>query len=175
MKQVFLNKLILSIDVGSSGSSLFKSTKLLKKISLQYPAFGMAKRTVKTFSIRRGEYISSFCSLSKKKGVLFLYKILKLKNFTINESNFSLTSTFGLGINDHLELGFNFDQKIGIYGLNIIGDLSRRGYRIKFKKRAKSKIGFRHRIFKKSSIEWYLSEYKQFFDLYNEENQFNYA
>ncbi|ABA27210.1 ribosomal protein L11 (nucleomorph) [Bigelowiella natans] len=134
MKQIFLNKLILSIDVGSSGSNLYKSSKLLKKISLQFPSFGMAKRTIKTFSIRRGEYISCFCSLSKKKGILFLYKMLKLKTFTINESNFSLTSTFGIGISDHLELGYNFDQKIGIHGINIIGDLSRRGYRIKLKK-----------------------------------------
>ena len=79
MKEAKLSKIVLSIDVGKSGPKLINASKVLfiiykvlKKICLQIPTFGQAKITVKSFGIRRGEFITTYCTLRNEKAMILL-------------------------------------------------------------------------------------------------------
>mmetsp|Transcript_4827 Transcript_4827/g.11490 ORF Transcript_4827/g.11490 Transcript_4827/m.11490 type:complete len:179 (-) Transcript_4827:1179-1715(-) len=151
---VTISRSTLSIEVGKSGNLLYKSAKILKKVTSQIPCFGKAKTTIKSFGIRKGEYISCYCTLTPKKTFLLLFKFLKLKNFILKESSFSFNSTFGLGIKDHLDLGFSYSQSLGIQGLNLNVLLKKPGERIRYRKKMKRKIGCKQRVKKEELLYW---------------------
>mmetsp|Transcript_4277 Transcript_4277/g.7791 ORF Transcript_4277/g.7791 Transcript_4277/m.7791 type:complete len:96 (+) Transcript_4277:27-314(+) len=95
MKDIKVSKLCMSMNVGKSGDILIKAAKTLKKVSMQIPSFGKARITVKSFGIRRGEFISTYCTIRGKKALVMLFKVLKEKAFTLRLSNFSGLNNFG--------------------------------------------------------------------------------
>nr|BAS01625.1 ribosomal protein L11 [Lotharella vacuolata] len=170
MKNININtkfeRIILLIQVGTSGNKLQRAAKLIKKITNQKPTFAKAKKTNKSFGIRKGEFISCHCSVRGKKGILLLFKGMQLKNFSLTETNFSdnanVSKTFNFtdfGIKDHLNLGFKYDQTIGIFGFQFCTTLYRKGMRVRFRKKLQRKIKKKHRITKEQSIKWF----KKFF------------
>nr|BAS01837.1 ribosomal protein L11 [Amorphochlora amoebiformis] len=150
-----LEKIILNIDIGSSNYRLFSSAKLLKKLTFQFPSFGQVKKTIRSFGIRKGDYISCYCTIRGKRALLILFKGLRDKNFTLKNKNFSDLYHFGFGLSDHLNMGVEYDQSIGVQGINFTIKLDKLGSRIQFKKRMKRKIGFTKLVNKEQIIEWY--------------------
>merc|ERR1711998_742074 len=79
--QIYLFKLVLSINSKTNGLDLQKKSKILKKITNQYPKFGKAKITIKSFGIRKNEFISCFTTITKKYAlkilVLLFYNLAK--------------------------------------------------------------------------------------------------
>merc|ERR1712196_235098 len=74
MRKVKVARLILSINVGEASDRLTKAAKVLEQLTGQRPIFGRARRTIRSFSIRRNQRISCFVTLrgSKARNLLVI-------------------------------------------------------------------------------------------------------
>jgi large subunit ribosomal protein L11e len=80
---------------------------------------------------------------------------LKVKEYELPRGCFSTTGNFGFGIQEHIDLGIKYDPSIGIYGMDFYIVLGRPGNNVAKRKRARSRIGFPHRLTKDDAMKWF--------------------
>lgn len=140
-----IEKVVVNISVGKSGEPLEKATKVLKEITGQTPCKRKAKKSIRDFGIRKGEPIACIVTLRKQKAIEFLKKVLPVIDNKLSKEHFDNYGSFSFGIKEHIELpGVKYDPNIGIFGMDICVSITRPGYRVKNRKREKTKIGSRH-------------------------------
>ena len=115
----------------------------------------LARYTVRSFGIRRNEKIAVHCTVRGAKAEEILEKGLKVKEYELRRGNFSQTGNFGFGIQEHIDLGIKYDPNIGIYGMDFYVVLARPGYNIAYRRRKKSRVGFKHRLTKVDAQKWF--------------------
>ena len=119
------------------------------------PSLHAARFTIRSFGIRRNEKISVHCTVRGPKAEEILEKGLKVKEYELRQGNFSDTGNFGFGIQEHIDLGIKYDPSIGIYGMDFYVVLGRPGYRVAYRKRRKSRMGFKHRVTRDEAMKWF--------------------
>lgn len=119
------------------------------------PSLHTARFTIRSFGIRRNEKISVHCTVRGPKAEEILEKGLKVKEYELRQGNFSDTGNFGFGIQEHIDLGIKYDPSIGIYGMDFYVVLGRPGYRVAYRKRRKSRMGFKHRVTRDEAMKWF--------------------
>lgn len=67
--------------------------------------------------------------------------------------------TFSFGIGEHIDLGVQYDSKIGTFGMNFNVTLMRPGKRISKRRRAKGRVGSIQRVTSEDAIKWFESEF----------------
>ena len=110
---------------------------------------------MRSFGIRRNEKIAVHCTVRGAKAEEILEKGLKVKEYELRRGNFSQTGNFGFGIQEHIDLGIKYDPNIGIYGMDFYVVLARPGYNIAYRRRKKSRVGFKHRLTKADAQKWF--------------------
>lgn len=94
----------------------FLQQQVLEQLTGQQPVFGKARYTVRSFSIRRNEKISTSVTVRGEKALSLIESGLKVKEYELLRRNFSETGNFGFGISEHIDLGIKYDPSTGIYG-----------------------------------------------------------
>mmetsp|Transcript_3270 Transcript_3270/g.8847 ORF Transcript_3270/g.8847 Transcript_3270/m.8847 type:complete len:179 (+) Transcript_3270:112-648(+) len=159
MRQLQIAKLCLNICVGESGDRLTSARKVLESLTKQEPVESKSRLTIRGFGIRRNEKISVWCTVRGAKAMEILEKGLKVKEYELNQKNFSNTGNFGFGIDEHIDLGLKYDPSIGIFGMDFYVVLERPGNRVARRKSRRSRLGPRQRVSKMDAINWYKAKF----------------
>jgi len=160
MRKISISKLIVNICVGEHGDKLVRAAKVLEQLTGQEGVYGKARITIRQFNVRRNEEISVHCTVRGGKAHTILDNALKVKEYELEEGNFSDTGNFGFGIKEHIDLGIKYDPGIGIYGMDIFVVLGRKGFRVAKRKRKPGRIGKTHKISKEDAIKWFVDNFE---------------
>ncbi len=148
-----IEKVVVNISVGKSGEPLEKATKVLKEITGQTPCKRKAKESVRDFNIRKGESIACIVTLRKAKAIEFLNKVLPVVDKKLSGRSFDKQGNFSFGIKEHIELpGVKYDPDVGIFGMDVCVSVIRPGYRVKTRRRGRSKLGAKHVLTPEESL-----------------------
>ena len=140
-----IEKVVVNMCVGKSGEPLEKASKVLEELTGQRPCKRKAKQTIRDFGIRKGEPIACVVTLRKEKAIEFLKKAFQAIGNKLPKSCFDKFGNFSFGIKEHIDIpGTKYSPELGIFGMDICVSLERPGYRVKRRRRVKSKIGKHH-------------------------------
>ncbi len=140
-----IEKVTVNISVGKSGDPLEKASKILEELTGQRPCRRKAKKTIRDFGIRKGEPIACVVTLRKERAVEFLKKAFQAVGNKLPKSSFDKFGNFSFGIKEHIDIpGTKYVPELGIYGMDICVSLERPGYRVKRRRRCRSKVGKHH-------------------------------
>ncbi len=146
-------KVSVNISVGKSGEPLEKAATVIQQLTGQKPVKRNAKKTIRDFGIRKGEPISCVATLRKEKAIEFLKKAMQAVDNRVSKSCFDDKGNFSFGIKEHIEIpGTKYMPNLGIFGMDISVELGRAGYRVKKRRRHKSKIGKNHLLSPEDSM-----------------------
>merc|ERR1712037_102828 len=108
--------------------------------------------TLRGFGIRRNEKIAVHVTVRGEKAMEILERGLKVKEYELLAKNFSNTGNFGFGI--------KYDPTTGIYGMDFFVCLTRPGARVARRKTRNSRVGFRHKIKREDSVQWFQDRFE---------------
>lgn len=155
MRRIRIEKVVVNSCIGAAGARLEKAAKIIENLTGQKPQFRKAKKTIKGFGIYRGQPIAVRVTLRKQKAIEFLEKALKAVNSTLKASSFDENGNFSFGIKEHLDIpGTKYDPELGIIGMDVCVHLSRPGLRVALRRRARSKVGSKHKVKREEAIEF---------------------
>jgi len=153
MREIRIEKVTLNMGCGEDKLKLERSRKFLEQTTEQKSIITKThKRT--SFGMVKSKKIGVKITLRKQEAVEFLKDTLqaadnKIKASQINGGNFSI------GIKENIDLPkFKYDPDIGILGLDVCVTLERPGFRVKRRLLKKVKIGKKHLISKKETIDF---------------------
>lgn len=146
MREPFIAKVVVDMCTGG-GEALSKAATILEALSGQTPTQSRARQTVRDFGIRRREPIAVRVTLRQKKAHEFLVKALEAKENILLIKNWDLDGNFAFGIAEHINIpDVKYDPQLGIQGMNITVCVERPGFRVKRRKRKRTKVPYRHRL-----------------------------
>ena len=140
-----IEKVVVNVSVGKSGEPLERAMTILEELTGQRPCVRRAKKTIREFGIRKREPIACLVTLRGEKAQEFLKRTLQTADNRISKRSFDRHGNFSFGIKEHIDIsGTRYSPELGIIGMDISVTLGRPGYRVKLRRRAKSRIGFGH-------------------------------
>jgi large subunit ribosomal protein L5 len=147
MKKIKIGKVVVNISVGQSGQPLSNAMDILKQVTGQKPKQRTSKQTIRQWGIRKGEPIACAVTLRGEKAEAFLQKAFIAVRHRLNPRSFDKEGNFAFGIREHIDIpGTRYDPQTGIIGIDVMATVERPGYRVNWRKRAKSKVGSGHRV-----------------------------
>ena len=147
MKKPYLEKLVLNIGVGIGGEELEKAVTVLETITGQKAIKTLSKTNVKEFNLRKGRPIGTKITIRAQNAEKLLKKLLIVNNNKILRKSFDNYGNFGFGITEHISIpGIEYDNTIGIWGLDCVGRVVRPGMRVKFRRKARTKVPKHHYV-----------------------------
>ena len=140
-----IQKVTVNVSVGKSGEPLENAMKIIEELTGQKPCTRRAKRTIRDFGITKGEPTACLVTVRKERAESFLRKAFQAVGNNISKESFDRLGNLAFGIKEHIEIpGTKYVPELGIIGMDVIIALERPGYRVKRRRRIKSKIGRSH-------------------------------
>ncbi|HJJ56160.1 MAG TPA: 50S ribosomal protein L5 [Methanocorpusculum sp.] len=156
MQKPYISKVILHMGVGEAGERLVNAENIMSSLTQgSKPIRSYAKNTLPAFGIRRGQPIGCKVTLRGEKALSFLSTALKA--YTVENSlytrQFDTSGNFAFGIEEHTDFPNQaYDPKIGIYGMDILVVIERKGTRIARRKIQQRKINSTLHVSREESI-----------------------
>ncbi len=158
MKKPYLEKLVLNIGVGIGGQELEKAVTVLETIAGQKAIKTLSKTNVKEFNLRKGRAIGTKITIRAQNAEKLLKKLLIVNNNKILRKSFDNYGNFGFGITEHISIpGIEYDNTIGIWGLDCVGRVVRPGMRVKFRRKARTKVP-KHHYVSREETQYFLKQ-----------------
>lgn len=152
MKKPYLEKMVLNIGVGVGGEELEKAVTVLKTITNKKAIKTLSKTNVKEFNLREGRPIGTKVTVRGLDAEKLLKRLLIVNNNKILRKSFDNYGNFGFGITEHISIpGIEYDNAIGIWGLDCVGRIVRPGMRVKFRKKCRAKVPTHHYVSREES------------------------
>ncbi|MHA1472965.1 MAG: 50S ribosomal protein L5, partial [Promethearchaeota archaeon] len=147
MKKPFLEKVVLNIGVGAGGEELERAVTVLQTISGKTPVKTLSKKNVKEFNLRIGRPIGTMVTVREQNAEKLLKRLFVVNNDKMLKKSFDNYGNFGFGITEHITIpGVEYDNVIGIWGLDVGGRIVRPGMRVKFRRKSKAKVPKHHYV-----------------------------
>jgi large subunit ribosomal protein L5 len=154
MKKVEIDKVTLNIGCAGDLEKIERAKKLLQMLTNQRPCVTISKKR-STFGIASGKPVGVKVTLRKEKAYEFLKKAFKAIDNKLDISRFDRDGNFSFGIREYIEIpGIKYSHEVGLLGMDVCVTMKRPGYRVKHRKRARGKIGKKHKITKEEVIDW---------------------
>lgn len=158
MKKPYLEKLVLNIGVGVGGEELEKAVTVLETIAGQKSIKTESKTNVKEFNLRKGRPIGTKITIRGQDAAKLLKRLLIVNNNKILRRSFDDYGNFGFGITEHISIpGIEYDNEIGIWGLDCVGRVVRPGMRVKFRRKARAKVP-KHHYVSREETQYFLKQ-----------------
>ena len=152
MRQPQIAKVVVDICT-SGGDDLTKASTILEQLTGQAPIQSKARQTIRDFGIRKKEPIAVRVTLRHERAEKFLRRAMKAKDDVLLIKNWDDDGNFAFGISEHINIpDVKYDPQLGIQGMNITVCIERPGYRVKRRRRQKTKVPYRHRITPEESM-----------------------
>jgi large subunit ribosomal protein L5 len=160
MRRPYLYKLVVNIGVGESGARLEKAQRVLKILTGTGGTQTLSKETNRDFGIRERQAIGAKVTLRGAAARDFLKRALWVKNNRITPYSFDAEGNFHFGIPDYTGFeGVKYDPDIGIFGLNVVGVLRRKGARVRYRAVMARAPPKPHRVTKPEAIRFLREEF----------------
>ncbi len=158
MKKPYLEKLVLNIGVGLGGEELEKAVNVLETITGQKAIKTKSKTNVKEFNLRKGRPIGTKLTIRGQDAEKLLKRLLIVNNNKILRKSFDNYGNFGFGITEHISIpGIEYDNEIGIWGLDCVGRVVRPGMRVKSRRKARTKVP-KHHYVQRGETQYFLKQ-----------------
>ncbi|MCJ7444739.1 MAG: 50S ribosomal protein L5 [Methanotrichaceae archaeon] len=150
-----IDKVVVHVGVGESGQRLVNAETILKQITNQNPVRSIARKTLPTFGIKKGEPIGTKLTLRGKTAEEFLIVAFKAVGNNLSAGQFDDNGNFSFGVEEHTDFpGMKYDPEIGIFGMDINVAMKRAGYRIARRRVAKKKLPAKQKLNKSETMEY---------------------
>lgn len=152
MRAPHIAKVVVDVCTGG-GEPLTRAATILEDLTGQAPTQSKARQTIRDFGIRRREPIAVRVTLRHKKAEEFLARALKAKDSVLLIKNWDLDGNFAFGIAEHIDIpDVKYDPQLGIQGMNITVCIERPGFRVKRRRKGRTKVPYRHRLTPEESM-----------------------
>jgi large subunit ribosomal protein L5 len=147
MKKPYLEKLVLNIGVGVGGEELERAASVLETITDKKPIKTLSKKNVKEFNLRKGRPIGTKVTIRGVDAEKLLKRLLIVNNNRMLRKSFDNYGNFGFGVLEHITIpGIEYDNTLGIWGLDVVGRIVRPGMRVKYRRKSRAKISKHHYV-----------------------------
>ena len=159
MKRPFLEKMVLNIGVGSGGEELERAATVLESITEKKAVKTNSKINVKEFNLRKGRPIGTKITVRGPDAEKLLKRLLIVNNNRMKRSSFDNFGNFGFGITEHITIpGIEYDNTLGIWGLDVMGRIVRPGMRVKLRKQPKRAKIPKHHYVSRAETQFFLKK-----------------
>ncbi len=158
MQKPYIEKVVVNIGVGSAGEELQKAVKVLESMTdgNNIPVVLKAKKNVKEWGVRKTQSIATKVTLRGDDALDMIKRTLDPFDNRILRKAFDNKGNVSWGIDEHIKVpGVKYDPEHGIFGFNVSCRLVRPGFRIKLRKKFRSKIGANHYVTKDEAIYFF--------------------
>ena len=160
MREPQIDKTVLNIGAGQSGSPVMNAKKILRELTGKEPIETEAKGTNPEWGVRKGLSIGAMVTLRHEESYEVLEKVLEAKNLKLEAESFDEEGNVSFGVEEHIEIpGMEYDPEIGIHGLDVTITMERPGYRIKKRRVEQRKVPKEHKLTKEESMKFFEREF----------------
>lgn len=147
MREIRVEKVTVNLGVGQSGQPLENARELLKALTGRKPVTTFSRMRNPVFRIKKGDPIGVKVTLRRKAAEEFLRKALEAADNKVSKRSFDGRGNFSFGVKEYIDFpGAKYNPKIGVLGFDVCVTLSRKGARVRDRRRMASRIGKTHRI-----------------------------
>lgn len=160
-RQPKIDKVVVNISVGQAGEELNKAKRILELLTKSKTVTVRAKKSVKEWSIRKGQSIAVKTTLRGNEAKSFLKRVLFVYDNRILRKAFDNFGNFSIGVDEHIKLpDTKYIPELGITGFDVAVRIVRPGYRVKIRRKQRSKIPQHHYIGKIEAMEFMKKTFK---------------
>jgi len=156
MRNLKIEKLTLNVGAGTNQDMLKKGVKLLTNLTGLEPIKTKSEKRIPSWGVRPGLPIGCKITIRGKKAEDIIKRLVAAKEKKLKKSSFDKNGNVSFGIHEYIDVpDLEYDAAIGIIGFQACITLTRPGYRIKNRRKLKSKIGKGHLVTQEDSIKYF--------------------
>ncbi|MHA1111785.1 MAG: 50S ribosomal protein L5 [Promethearchaeota archaeon] len=154
-RQPKIDKVVVNISVGQAGEELNKAKRILELLTKSKSITVRAKKSVKEWNIRKRQSIAVKVTLRGDKAKSFLKRVLFVYDNRILRNSFDNYGNFSIGVDEHIKLpDTKYIPELGITGFDVAVRIVRPGFRVKIRRKQRSKIPQHHYISNLEAMEF---------------------
>jgi large subunit ribosomal protein L5 len=156
-----IEKVVINIGVGQAGEELNKAKRILELLTQSKAVAVRGKKNVKEWGIRKGQSIAVKSTLRGENAHNFLKRVLFIYDNRVLRNAFDNYGNFSVGVDEHIKLpDTKYIPELGITGFDMSVRIVRPGFRVKIRRKQRSKIPKHHYVGKYEAIEFMKNQFK---------------